>query len=98
MANRLHLTFTISKNQEPSALLLVYWPQVKRKHPDPLASPGEWAGEDPPSEGPVIAGGCVVCPLQASISWYYQCLTTEQGAKPGLLQPLLSPSEGHGLL
>ena len=46
----------------------------------------------------IIAGGCVLCPLWGSISWCYQYLTTEQGAKAGLLQPLLSHSEGHGLM
>lgn len=53
-ANRLHLTFTIRKNQEPNAFLLICWPQVQRKHPDPRASPGEEAEEVPWSGGTTL--------------------------------------------
>ncbi|XP_043326724.1 ras-like protein family member 12 isoform X2 [Cervus canadensis] len=56
MANRLHLTFTVSKNQEPNTFLLICWPQLTRKHPNPPASPEEQAGQDPLSGAPSLQG------------------------------------------
>lgn len=56
MANRPHLTFTVSKNQESDTFLLISWPQVTGKHPNPPASPEERAGEDPLSGAPSLQG------------------------------------------
>ena len=86
--------------QEPGAQ---YFPSyllasTNKKTSKPSCQPRGTGRPGPSVWSTIIAGGCVVWPLWASISWCYQYLTTEQGAKAGRLQPLLSHSEGHGLM